>query len=342
MRAVYAGADGRIELRDVPSPVPREGELSIRAACSLISPGTELHYAGVAKQTGLAMQLGYCTSGHVTRVGEGSRGFARGDRVIAMGWGHAVHAEEVCVPYRLCVKIPADLPFESAVFATLAATSLHAVHRAKLTGGERVLVVGVGLVGQLVGQLAAMRSCSVYPADRLAGRLEVARRCWAAAVFDTSAESLVRPLLNETSGAGVNTAFLCLQGDATSVLADCIRVLSTGEDGQKRGVIVCVGRFNALVNFSVEMGNTDIRFAARCGFGYRDEAYARGLRDYEAPPGEATVCANLRECLGLISSGLIKTEAVHTHRVPFDDAPAAYELFRQPDGVVGVTLHHEV
>lgn len=342
MRAVFAGEDGRISLRDVPPPVPRDGELLVRAACSLISPGTELHYAGLAASTGVAVQLGYCTSGHVLEVGEGSRGFARGDRVIAMGWGYATHAEQVRVPYRLCVKIPDDLPFESAVFANLAATSLHAVHRASLREGERVLVVGAGLVGQLVGQIAAAKSAAVYVADRLAGRLDIALRCGARAVFDTSAGGFAGPLMEETSGRGVKTVFLCIQGAATSVFADSVGVLGAGLDGQKRGVIVCVGRFDAAVNFSVEMGNTDIRFAARCGFGYRDDEYAHGRRDYEPPAGEATVDANLRECVELIRAGSIRPDFVHTDRVPFGEAPAAYELFRHPERVVGVTLHHEL
>jgi len=140
------------------SRTPRSQQ-RIRAACSLISAGTELHYVHETRRQGGELALGYCSTGVVEQVGAGVTGFSVGDRVSAMGWGHAVHAESICVPYRLCVRLPDELPFEHAVFANLAATALHAVHRATLTAADTVLVVGAARI--------APRACGVFHDDAI-------------------------------------------------------------------------------------------------------------------------------------------------------------------------------
>jgi NADPH2:quinone reductase len=94
---------------------------------------------------------------------------------------------------------------------------------------------------------------------------------------------------------------------------------------------VGVGRFTARVEFSVELGNLDIRYAARCGAGYRDPAYARGLAEVSAPDGEGTVTENLGRALDLVAAGAVRPAAMGLPRVRLADAAAAYaELRRRP------------
>lgn len=341
MKAVVANKDGKISIEEVASPQLQDGQIEIRTSCSLISPGTELHYVNEAAKNSTNQYLGYCASGYVEKVGNHVNGFSIGDRVIAMGWQYAIHAERICVPQRLCVVIPDNLPFDKAVFANLTATALHAIHRASLSKKERVLIIGAGLVGQLVAQCAQVYESEVYLADISEGRLQAAKDAGIHKVFNPLKKALADSALNATKGKGFNTIFLCNTGDNTSIIQDSIRLLANSPDGQKRGKIIGVGRFKASIHFNVSMGNVDIRYASRCGTGYRDDEYVHGRLDYPPPPGEASVDSNLKACLNLIHEGKICINSIHTHRIKFNDAVFAYELFQNPDHVIGVTLHYE-
>lgn len=341
MKAIVANKDGKISIQETLLPQLQDGQIEIRTSCSLISPGTELHYVNEAAKNNTHYYLGYCASGYVEKVGYNVNNFSIGDRVIAMGWQHAIHAERICVPQRLCVVIPDELSFEKAVFANLTATALHAIHRANLSDKEHVLVIGAGLVGQLVAQCAQIYASDVYIADILEGRLKAAQDAGIQKVFNSLKESLIDSVLNVTKRKGIHTVFLCNTGDATEIIKDCINLLTTSSDGQKRGKIICVGRFKANIDFNVSMGNVDICYASRCGTGYRDDNYVRGLLDYLPPPGEASVDSNLKTCLNFIYEDKIYIKSIHTHRISFNDALSAYEMFKNPDQVIGVTLHYE-
>jgi threonine dehydrogenase-like Zn-dependent dehydrogenase len=89
------------------------------------------------------------------------------------------------------------------------------------------------------------------------------------------------------------------------------------------------------------MGNIDIRYSARCGAGYRDDAFVHGRAEVPVPEGEHTVTENLGECVRLIAEGSIRTEPLVSHKIPFADAPSAYELLRKPDAALGVLLDYD-
>ncbi|HEX2095058.1 MAG TPA: zinc-binding dehydrogenase [Longimicrobiaceae bacterium] len=335
MRAVLFDADGSVGLREVEPSAPAPGQVAVRSVCSLISAGTELHYLERARRTGVPCGSGYCAAGVVEEVGPGAGPFRPGDRVVAMGWGYALHAERICVPHRLCVGVPGGLPLERAVFAGLAATAVHAWHRAGVPAGAEVLVVGAGLVGLLVAGVAGAAGCRVTVADRLPNRLRAAEAAGAARTVETSSASLA-----EAVKGGTEAVFLCVHGEATELFEQSVRCLPLAPDGNRRGRIVVVGRVRVSVDLSAETGNVDVRVSSRCGTGYRDDDFVHGRRDYAAPPGEGTVSDNLRESLRLIRDGEIDPVPFHTHRFPFHQAADAYEVLRHPDRAIGVTLHH--
>jgi NADPH2:quinone reductase len=336
MRRVIAGPSG-IELEAVAPPPVRRGQLGIRAACSLISAGTELHYRDQAARTGTPLPLGYCSSGVVLEVGDGVTGFSPGDRVTAMGWGYALHAEQIAVPYRLCVRIPDDLSFEHAVLADLAATALHATHRATLHREDRVLVVGAGLIGLLVAQCARGRSAQVIVADRLPARAAIARRLAAEGLVAKPA-ALFEQVRDATAGRGPDAVFLCIHGEATELVQDCVGLLSLAPPGPRHRRLVAVGRFSAEIDFSVAMGNIDLRYSARCGAGYRNDEFVHGRAEVPVPAGEQTVTENLRECVRALAQGTLAAEPLISHRIPLERAPEAYRLLERPAEALGVLL----
>src|SRR3972149_1837273 len=90
--------------------------------------------------------LGYSCAGVVVDIADNVEGFSRGDRVACVGSGHASHAEVVCVPQNLCVKIPENVDFESASFVALGGIALQAVRIANPVLGDKVAVIGLGLL----------------------------------------------------------------------------------------------------------------------------------------------------------------------------------------------------
>ncbi|MFH8347482.1 3-hydroxyacyl-CoA dehydrogenase NAD-binding domain-containing protein [Streptomyces sp. NPDC018045] len=315
---------------------PGRGEIRLRAAWSLVSPGTELHYLDRSARTGERFVLGYCSAGEVDAVGPRAPGFAPGDRVIAMGWGEAVHSEAVTVPYRLCHRVPAGLDLADAVVAGLAATAVHAVDRAVLEPADEVAVVGAGMVGQLVAQIAAARGLPTTLLDLRPERLRTASALGLAAADGERffAERAADPGQEARGGRCV---FLCGTGDAGATVAAAARWAGRAP-GRPR--LVGVGRFAAHIDFSVELGNLDIRYAARCGAGYRDASYARGLTEVVAPDGEGTVTENLRRALDLIGSGAIRPALMGLPRLPLERAAEAYARLRERPAHPAVLFSH--
>ena len=172
---------GSIRVENVPVPTVTRGVV-VQNAYSLISAGTESSLIGLAQQSlvGKAKArpddvkkvlqkigtdgplpayqqamgrltrpepLGYSCAGTV--VSTGADDFEVGDRVACGGAGHAVHAEYVSVTKNLCVKIPDGVSFKEAAFTTVGSIAMHGVRNARVTVGESVAVIGLGLIGLL-------------------------------------------------------------------------------------------------------------------------------------------------------------------------------------------------
>jgi propanol-preferring alcohol dehydrogenase len=234
MRALRLVAPGRpVELHDVPVPSlgPRDVLVRVRAAGICHS---DAHYrAGRSPARPLPLVLGHEVAGEVERVGErvtlvrpgdrvclhyliacadcyhcsrGSEQFCRNGSMIGHfrdgGW-----AEYIAVPERNAVRLPDEIPFEhGAVLMCSSATSLHALHKGRLAGGESVAVFGVGGLGMSAVQLArALGALDVFAVDLDDGKLAMARDYGAIAVH-ADREDPVAAILESTAGRGVDVA----------------------------------------------------------------------------------------------------------------------------------------
>lgn len=201
--------NGKLKIEEVPAPTIKSGGVIVRNHASLISAGTdklmislaEKSLAGKAKgrpdlvkqvlnkvksegivstfrkvmgQLDTPMPLGYSCAGVVVEVGGDADEFQVGDRVGCAGNRYANHAEMVFVPKNLCVKVPESVSYDGAAFVTLGAIALQGVRQAALTLGERVAVVGLGLLGQLTVQLVKAAGCQVLGIDLDANRVKLA------------------------------------------------------------------------------------------------------------------------------------------------------------------------
>jgi hypothetical protein len=108
--------------------------------------------------------LGYSSAGVVAEVAPGVDGTAPDDRV-ACGGGWASHAEFVSVPRNLVAKVPEHVDLAQATYATVGAIALHAVRQSEARLGERIGVIGLGLVGQLVARILVAAGCQPVGID---------------------------------------------------------------------------------------------------------------------------------------------------------------------------------
>jgi threonine dehydrogenase-like Zn-dependent dehydrogenase len=233
--------DGKAMVAEVPLPAVRRGAALVRTAASLVSAGTERMVVEFAEKNLLGkarsrpdlvrqvldkarregviptlqaafskldqpMALGYSSAGTIVAIGEGLQGFQVGDRVACAGGGYAVHAEYGVVPQNLLVKLPDTVDFESAAFATLGAIALHGFRLAQPQVGERVAVIGLGLLGLLAAGIARAAGCAVFGVDLSAERVVLAQQLGAAAVLRAEAEAAGAAF---TQGRGFDTVLIC-------------------------------------------------------------------------------------------------------------------------------------
>lgn len=154
----------QVEVREVVLPAPAPGQVLVRTRCSAVSAGTELLvYRGQLPQSmaldssvealqGAAdypLQYGYACVGEVIQVGDGVDPAWTGRQVFSFQ-PHASHF--LARPDQLLV-VPADIDADDAVFLPNMETAVNLLQDGQPLIGERVVVLGQGIVGLLVSAL---------------------------------------------------------------------------------------------------------------------------------------------------------------------------------------------
>lgn len=200
----------RAELEDFTldtATVP-ESHVLIKSDVSLVSPGTELAY--FTGETASAPEIysrvspfvgelgeglleypartGYANVGTVVWAGSGAPQSLVGRRVLAM----TRHASISSCDPRFVFPIPEPLPSRDAVFARIAGVGMTALRAAEVAAGDRVAVLGLGLVGNLTAQLLQLAGAEVVAFDPDPGRRHVAALCGVREVIDPGSDDPVR------------------------------------------------------------------------------------------------------------------------------------------------------
>ena len=356
---------GEIAVTDVPAPKALPGCVLVRMAASLVSAGTERAsyefaskslwqkararpdlvrevvnkirrdgvvsaVAAVRSRLDQPSSVGYSSAGTIVAVGEGIRDLCVGDRVACAGAGYAVHAEFACVPRLLVAKIPRDsaVSFEQAAFTTVGAVALHGIRIADAKLGETVVVIGLGLLGQLTVQLLKAAGCRVLGMDIARDRADLALRMAADGV-SVSGDALRDLCLQHTAGHGADAVLI------TAETASSDPVNLAGEVARDHAVVVAVGTVGLDIQRSLYYGKElDFRISRSYGPGRYDLAYEQKGRDYPIGYVRWTETRNMEAFLQLLSEGKLDVGPLITHRFPIERAADAYELItsktRQP------------
>lgn len=345
-----------IVVDEVPDPVVTSHHVLVRPIYSLISSGTEtasIHQEGVLKAVAdnpsqlakiwnvLKVQgpvstfaevkakfseyavLGYSGAGVIVDKHSSVTDLELGDRVAYGGEGTG-HGETILVGRNLVVKIPEAVPFEHACFATLGSIALNGVRIANISLGEKVAVIGLGLVGQLVAQLVRLQGGFVVATDLRADRVQLAERLGADAAVAGGA-GFVEQVATLTDGQGVDCVIIAAAAKSD---APCQLAVNICRD---RGRIVDVGAVELSFPW-YEMYRKEIQLlmARAYGPGSYDPLYEQKGQDYPLSYVRWTENRNMEEFLRLIAAGRMQIQPLVTHEFPLEDAPKAYETIMAP------------
>lgn len=363
---------GELSLIEVPAPVVQPGFVLVRNHYSLISVGTERTMIGLGQKSllGKARQrpdlvrkvidkarregiltafetamrkldtlrpLGYSCAGEVLAAGEGVQGLRVGDRVVCAGAGYANHAEVVSVPKNLCVSVPDGLDLRLAAFTTVGAIAIEGVRVADVRLGDRVLIIGLGLVGLLTTQILKAAGCQVLGVDISEQRVEIATKLGADLVLARGTADLEEQVAAFTNGYGVDAVIITAATDSTDP------VELAGILARERAVISVVGVVGMTLPHKLyyEKG-LDLRLSRSYGPGRYDRNYEELGNDYPLPYVRWTENRNMAAFLTLLAQKQVDVATLITHEYSIDQALQAYDLItgatKEPH--IGVLLHY--
>ena len=341
----------QIIVDEVPDPVVNPHHVLVRPLYSLISSGTEtasIHQEGLLRAVAdnpsqltkiwnvLKVQgptstfaevkakfseyavLGYSGAGIIVDKHPTVTRFQIGDPVAYGGEGTG-HGETILVGENLAVRVPNPVAFEHACFATLGSIALNSIRIANVVLGETVAVLGLGLVGQLIAQLARLQGAVVLAVDLRAERTEMAHRLGADHAL-LAGPSLLENVASLTDGRGVDCVIVAAAAKSSAPCAQAVEICAD------RGRIVDVGAVELSFPW-YDMYRKEIQFymARAYGPGSYDPVYEKKAQDYPIGYVRWTENRNMAEFLRLLSLERIQVAPLITHQFPLADAPKAYE-----------------
>jgi len=360
---------GATELASVPAPGASgvgRGQVLIRTFRTLVSAGTERMMAGCClagwiqkarqqpekvrqvldkiRTDGLMptvdavfnkldepLPLGYCNAGVVVEVGAGIVDLRPGDRVANNG----PHAEIVCVPRNLCAKVPDGVSDEEAAFTVLGAIALQGVRLAMPTLGERFMVFGLGLVGLLTVQLLRANGCPVLAVDVSEARLSLAKKYGAETVDLGRGTDPVAAALAWSGGRGVDGALIAAAAKGDDIVHQAAQAC------RKRGRIILVGVVDLNLR-RADFYEKELIFQVSCSYGpgRYDEKYEQAGQDYPIGFVRWTEQRNFEAVQEAMRAGQLRVNELITHRIPLEDAAAAYGKLLHNPSALGIVIEY--
>jgi predicted dehydrogenase/threonine dehydrogenase-like Zn-dependent dehydrogenase len=345
---------GEGTVAEVPVPVVQPGRVLVRTAASLISAGTERALAELGqkgllgkarerpeligkvwekvKNDGLAQALddvrdkldqshavGYSANGIVIETANDVTEFRAGDRVACAGTDYASHAQVISVPRNLCVRLPDQLSFEEGAFGTVGAIALQGVRLAEPTIGESVVVIGLGLVGQLTVQLLQANGCRVFGIDIDETRIQLART--SGADDGCIPNDAIQRVMAWSRGRGADACIIA----AAAASSEPIEL--AGEISRLKGRVVAVGMVGMNVPRNIYYPRElTLKVSLSYGPGRHDPDYEERGHDYPIAYVRWTEGRNIEAFLDLLAAGRLDVKPLITHRFSIEDARRAYEV----------------
>lgn len=360
--------NGHTILESVPVPLVRPGHLLIKTTRSLVSLGTERMLVefgksnlfqkaqqqpdkvkevinkvktdglkptinAVLNKLGQPLPLGYCNVGKVIAVGKGVDGFVIGDRVSSNG----PHAEYVCVPKNLVVKIPDEVSDDEATFTVIGAIGLQGIRLANPSFGEVIVVVGLGLIGLITAQLLKANGCQVIGFDYDSDKIEVAKKLGIDAINPNDGIDQIAYVNSLTNQIGADAIIITASNKSNSVISQSAKM------SRKRGRIILVGVIGLDIS-RADFYEKELTFQVSCSYGpgRYDDTYEQKGYDYPLPYVRWTEKRNFEAVLKAISSKVINVEKLVSERIPLEDYKKIYDNISGLKSIASILLYPNI
>ena len=270
MKAIRITAERQMDLADIPSQEPRDGEVLLRMKYVGFCGSDLSTYLGRNPMVQLPVVPGHEVGAVIERVGPGvpegltpgmvvtvnpytncgKCASCRNGRVNAcqhnetlgvQRWG--AMRETLCLPWEKVIPAGLLTPRECALIEPMS-VGFHAVSRAQVTDIDVVLVIGCGMVGMGAIVRSAQRGATVVAADIDDGKLELARQMGASYTVNTRTDDVHAKLLSMTSGFGPDVVIEAVGSAATYQMA-VDEVAFTGR-------VICIGYAKTEVSFQTK------------------------------------------------------------------------------------------
>lgn len=345
---------GGVVVEDIPAPQVEKGTLLVRVCYSCISVGTEM--SGVkassaplwkrawqkpsdvkkvldrVRSTGLretselvrrklqtAHPIGYSASGFVIAVGEGVEDIAVGARVACAGSQAAHHAEIISVPRNLVVEVPKSVELKDASTVTLGAIALQGVRRAQPTLGETMIVIGLGILGQLTQQILRANGVNVLGVDLDSERVELARSNGMKYGFDVAGDQMIKAAYRLSDGYGADGVIITAATPSSELLSSAFQAC------RRKGRVVLVGDVGMDIDRQdIYAKELDFLVSTSYGPGRYDRMYEESGLEYPLPYVRWTENRNMGAFLELVADGRVSIRSLVADEFKLDKAPEAY------------------
>lgn len=348
---------GELYVDVVPVPSISEGMVLVENEYSLISSGTERNTVKTAqasligkakqrpdlvmqvmqniKKEGLAATitkvktkldslkaLGYSTAGRVAASLDSNGVFKPGDRVACAGQDYASHSEMVAIPQNLVARIPDNVGTDEAAFTTLGAIALQGVRQAEPRLGEKICVIGLGLLGQITCQLLRANGCTVFGIDLNPNLVKLACDLSGAKAINREDPNLISACENFTNGHGFDAIIIT----AATQSNDPIEL--SAEIARKKGKVIIVGAVKMDIPRDPHFYRKELELRMSCSYGpgRYDVNYEERGYDYPYAYTRWTEQRNMEAFLELLSRKLIDVKPLITHVFDIDEGEKAYDI----------------
>jgi len=316
-RIVFPEAN-RVDFEAEELPPPGPGQALLRTLFSLVSAGTELTLLAGGHPPGsfwasygcYPVRPGFGQVAEVVAVGPGVEGIESGNRVLSSGG----HRSASIVPTSKLHLLPPDVYPEEAVFHTIGAGVVSALHLGQLGLGDAVAVVGLGLLGQLAVRLARLAGARpIVAVDLASERLDVARAGGATSAISPQSTDVRAEVERLTRGR----------------MADLVFEMTGSPDAipMAIGLARAQGRY---VQVGCPRGKTELDFHEAVllpGLHVVGALFAR-QGSQETPESPWSLRRNTELFLDLIQDGSLDVASLITHRYTWREAPAAYAMLQ--------------
>lgn len=341
MKQVFYNDKGEIYVKDIAPPTLQGPGALVQTVCSFIGTGSELYGIRRSRRSpgdgSKEHAMSYQSCGRIIELSPEIEGFQVGDLVACAGSGFGTHGEISYAPRYTFAKVPDGVTPEEAASCNLGLTAIHALRRSRFEFGETVVVIGLGLVGQLLGQMIHTSGGSVIGMDLMDSRLGLASKLGIDIALNSQRDNVAEIVRRHTGGVGADAVIICAAAPDSSAPLEL-----ACEIARDKGRVVMAGLIKVDIPFFALRGKElDLLVSRGRGPGTGDPTYERQGVDYPLPYVRWTENRNLEEYLRMLAKEAVKVKPLITHRFPVDRAADGIEtLIREPENALGVVFEY--